>query len=565
MFALKKLFSSYFILLSLIILLGFILRSFRLSEIPVGFHIDEAQVGYNAYSLFKTGMDETGRLLPLHLKIWNFERPLAITYLSIPGVALFGLTEFGTRIDTALIGTISIILVFLLTQALFSNKKFSFLTAFLFTISPWHINLSRATSDAVVALFFYLLAFIFILYSYKKQSLLFLILAYLSFVLSFFSYYSTRLMIPIVFLFFFLFSLKEKRGMTVPFLVSLIIYLIFPFWFFWGTSTSRFNQVSIFHEQGTRLELEEQIREDGNSSPVLLTRAFHNKLVSFPTKIFENFSSYFTADFLILKGGLPIRYFIPNIGVIYFWELPFLLWGIVFIFSKKNLTNYSIALFWAALGVLSASLTVEETPNIQRALFVLPAFQWLTALGVLDLVDKVRNRIKFISIAGLIIVAAWSLFFFVHQYTVHTFLRQPWYRFYEMKEAVNYMNSASKQYKKVYLTFNSTEPYIFFLFYNKVSPVTYLQTVKEKGSDYAWNNMGNIEVSRRDCPLFNSREREDILVVYKVNCKFPKGSHIVKKFAFSDGAVSLIAVDFPKGFSEFYKELEYEEQMKTIQ
>ena len=42
-----------------IIILAFFLRFYRLNSYPA-FNADEAAIGYNAYSLIKTGMDEHG-------------------------------------------------------------------------------------------------------------------------------------------------------------------------------------------------------------------------------------------------------------------------------------------------------------------------------------------------------------------------------------------------------------------------------------------------------------------------------------------------------------------------
>ena len=565
MFSLEKLFSSHVILLILIVFLGFILRTYRLSEIPVGFHIDEAQVGYNAYSILKTGRDETGRFLSSHLKIWNFERPLGITYLSIPAIWIFGLSEFATRFDTAILGSLTIVLVFLLTQKVFQYKGFSLLATLLFAISPWHIILSRATSDAVVSLFFFVLGTLFAWQALKKDSFLFLIFSYLGFVASFFSYFSTRITIPFLLIFFLLLATKERKRTAIGFLLLFIVYLAFPFFVFWRASTSRFNQVSLFQEQGTKLLLEEQIREDGSNYPIILTRLFHNKVLNFTLKISQNIAAYFSYDFLVLKGGLPIRYLVPNMGVLYFGEFPFFLWGIIYLFSRPAkkiiiIKNQYFILLWIFLGTLSASITLEDTPNLQRALFILPGFQWLVSLGILDCWERLSTlRLKSAFITLVIILASWNLSYFLHQYSVHTLKNRPWYRFYEMKELIAYLNSAKRKNKNIYLTFNSTEPYIYFLFYNQTNPSAYQKLIKEKGLEYVWNNIDNIKIIRRDCPIIGPQEREGILAIFKVNCKFPKGSHIVKTFAFSDGAVSQIAVDFPKGFSTIYGDLKYEE------
>ena len=52
-------FKKYFLLL-LILLLALFLRFWQLGEIPSGIHMDEADTGYSAYSILKTGLSQYG-------------------------------------------------------------------------------------------------------------------------------------------------------------------------------------------------------------------------------------------------------------------------------------------------------------------------------------------------------------------------------------------------------------------------------------------------------------------------------------------------------------------------
>ena len=104
-----------------IISLGFFLRFVSLSTFPHALHRDEAFLGYNAYSILKTGRDMTGDLFPLHLKSFIYS-PGGYSYFSIPFIDLFGLNEFSIRFASAFFGSLSIIIVFLLTKEIFYKK-----------------------------------------------------------------------------------------------------------------------------------------------------------------------------------------------------------------------------------------------------------------------------------------------------------------------------------------------------------------------------------------------------------------------------------------------------------
>lgn len=563
----KNCLNLFNILLLLIVFFGGLLRVYRLSEIPVGFHIDEAQIGYNAYSLWKTGRDETGKFLSTHLTLWKVERPLGISYLTIPGIMIFGLNEFGTRFPTVIIGTLTIILVYFLTKEIFNNKKMALLTSLLLAISPWHINLSRATSEAIISLFFYVLGAYFGFKAINKNSYLFVIFTYLAFIGSFFLYHATRITIPCVLLFFIIFAFKQNKIRLVPFFIFIsLMYFIFPLIPLSKTSFDRFKLVSVFNNPETKLLLEEQIREDGSSSNIYITRFFHNKIVNYSIKLLDNFSTYFNYDFLLFKGGLPTRYSIPNIGLIYFLELPLIAWGTILLTSNVFRGERFLALFiliWIFLGVFSATLTVEESPNVNRALFILPAFQWLIAIAILDLINRLKDlgKVKYLIVLFVGGIYFWNVLYFFHQYSVHTFTHRPWNRYFEMKDLVYTMNKYNNLYKRKIMTFNSTEPYIYFLFYNKVDPYIIQKLVINKGAAYLWDHIPGIELSRRDCPIVPKNKRnKDTLVVYKVQCYFPQGARVLKRIKYSDGETSLVLVDFPKGYLHQEKNLKYEEE-----
>src|SRR5437016_2654950 len=91
----------YILLLAIIFSLAFFLRVYKLGDVPTGFHRDEAYLGYNAYSILKTGKDISGNMLPLHLKSFLYS-PAGYSYFSIPFIVLFGLNEFAIRFPSAI-------------------------------------------------------------------------------------------------------------------------------------------------------------------------------------------------------------------------------------------------------------------------------------------------------------------------------------------------------------------------------------------------------------------------------------------------------------------------------
>src|SRR3989338_6888501 len=103
-------------LIVLIFILGIILRFFRLTSYPSGFHIDEATLGYNSYSILLTGRDENNSFLPLYSQSFGLDRALGNFLVTAASIATFGLNEFAIRAPFAFFGILTIPLFYLFAK-----------------------------------------------------------------------------------------------------------------------------------------------------------------------------------------------------------------------------------------------------------------------------------------------------------------------------------------------------------------------------------------------------------------------------------------------------------------
>lgn len=83
--------------LFLIVLLASLLRFYHFTSNPPGLNTDETAIGYNAYSILKTGKDEYSQKFPLAFRSFDDYKPPLYIYLTVPSVAIFGLNEFAVR------------------------------------------------------------------------------------------------------------------------------------------------------------------------------------------------------------------------------------------------------------------------------------------------------------------------------------------------------------------------------------------------------------------------------------------------------------------------------------
>src|SRR3989338_1229337 len=180
-----------YVWLILIVILAFFLRFYKVTDIPPALNWDEVSIGYNAYSILKTGKDEWGNLLPVHFKSYGEYKLPAQIYLSIPGIAIFGLNELGVRVTPVVYGTLTVLLIFFLGRSLFQSNLVGLASAFLLAISPWHIHLTRASFESSLATFFVMLGIWFFIKGFKDQK--WFVISMIPFVLSIFTYNSARI------------------------------------------------------------------------------------------------------------------------------------------------------------------------------------------------------------------------------------------------------------------------------------------------------------------------------------------------------------------------------------
>lgn len=321
---LSKRFAKWeYLILFGVLALSLFLRVYKLDAIPLGFHNDEASLGYNAYSLLETGKDSNGNSLPLYVSMFNDYNPSGYYYFAAVSIKALGLNEFATRLPAALAGSLLILAVFLLSMAIFQDKKISLLSALLAGIAPWSVVLSRTSAETIVALFFTVLGFSLVIFSLRKQSLKYLLAGTLCILPGFFIYPSPRVFVPLFYFFLLLFFFKSFYKSVLKYRVAVICSFLFLVLtsviliFFIAGGTGRFSQVSIFNFPETKLVMAEQTTEDGiMGSNLFVTRLFHNKVVNYSLTFASNYFQYFTGDFLFIKGGLPLLLRVPNMGLV---------------------------------------------------------------------------------------------------------------------------------------------------------------------------------------------------------------------------------------------------------
>lgn len=528
-------------ILGAIFLLGFLLRFLFLDISPPGFNADEAALGYNAYSLLKTGNDEWGEKFPLVFKSFSDYKPGLYVYLAMPFVAVFGLNELAVRLPSILLGSLSIVMIYFLSKELFKRDWVALATALLLAISPWHIHFSRGAWETNIATFFMLLGVLAFIKSFRNR--LYLWLAVIAFIASMYTYQSPRLVVPalaILLLPFFWRKLLIKQNVFLA--VSGIILLIPLIFIITGTAgLARFQGLSIFSDKGplNRVNQERGQHQDPSS---LLVRLFHNKGEVYTGNFIKHYLDHFDPNFLFTTGDSLKRNKVPDMGQMYFFEIATFLLGLFFLI-KERFTYTKVVLVWLMVAPLASSLTYQ-TPNAIRAHNMIIPLTLISGLGLGILCEKLlklRSFLKYSILGILSTVIFVSASYFLDRYFIHLPKQYALEWEYGFSQALEYVAKNQDQYQKIVITDKNDQPYILTLFYLKYDPALYQKQIKGTGDNkfgfstvnsfgkYEFRPIGKEEFYKAKNTLFIATESEadkNIPPIKIIN--FPNGEVALK-------------------------------------
>lgn len=549
--------SRWFSLLGLIILLAFVLRFYKLTSIPSGFYFDEVTVAINGATIADKFTDEFGNFAPDYFRIGADYRNPVLFYLTAPFIGAFGLNVFAVRGATALFGVFMVLLTYFLTLNLFKKQSIAITSTLLVAISPWLINLSRSANEVIFALFFLTAADALFIYSLISKKHRYLIGVYFLAVLCWFSYAGATLIssLHLVGFVFFAYLAKSPKKIKLAALTTLIAFIIFPniFYALAGPEklTGRFSQVSIFSSAQTKLVLEEQIREDGtHSHQVLATRFLHNKITNLAIDMVSNYTTYFSPQFLLGSSQLPARYVVDRTFLVYIFE-PLLLLAGLFFMVKKFSWQKGFVIFMLITGPVPAALTLEDTPNMQRAIFMIPALQIIIGFGIYSLLVNFKKLkrgpmlFKFV-ILVLVVLYSYFLIYFMHQLFIHQPSHRNWYRDSHWQGAAELFQQLEGKYSKVYIT--SPISYYYLAFYSpefKNHILNHPDFKSKRDYQNSWE-LGKYYFSSKTCILSGASEaKTNTLYITGKDCPIPAWARVLGEARTSDNVVFLTFLDVP--------------------
>lgn len=511
--------------LLLITLLGLVLRLYHLATIPNGFFFDEATISYQAYSLIKTGHDTWNNFLPLlsFRDYGEYILPLGI-YGQIPSILLGGLTVFAVRLPHAILGALTIPLVYLLGKNLL-NGKVGLLACLFLATSPLSLGWSRFVFEGNFGTIFFLAGSVFFSEFLKTKRHLFWAIFFWG--LSMLTYHVFLVITPLfvgLLIYFYRQKLTPLSRHRLPIILA-VLFLLWSAAAIWsGAGRERFSQASNLITELQIDVLNHEIGYCGKVAPFWLCKLAFNKPILVSANYLKNYLEHFSPEFLTFDGTFLRRNLLPPSGILLLPEGLLFLAGIFFLL--KNPKGFNL-LPLAAMLIYPAANSFTGTGEISRIVFAAPFLSLVAAFGLWQ-ITKIQSGFKYLVIPVYLLSL---LIFLVNYFTVFPTTGAV-YVDYGFDKVFSWLKDHRQKYDRIYISknYSGSVPYISAMFFLPVEPKTFQQPGKvdrhKDGNNYfVTDRIGNYYFSDRfDWNKVTPRDfiviTPDDLPVRKINPKF---------------------------------------------
>lgn len=546
------------LVLGIIIFIAFFFRFYSLSEVPPQPTVDEVSIGYNAFSILKTGADEYGTKFPILLRAYDDWRPALYVYLVIPFVALFDLSILAIRLPSVILSTLSIIAIYFLLREMFRSKEkshFSFhnpassiplLASLLLAVSPWHIYISRLGHEANASYAFFIFGLLFFFRFVNKEKWN-LYLSALFFALSFDSYQSTKLVVPLVLLvlviLYFKTLIANKKTVIVSAIIGFIVALPILATSFDQNALIRFKATNILEYSFEYFEAQKARLDEDKARGDILGVLFDNRKIASGLLISKAYLSHLDPQWLFLnERGEQFK--APNLGLLYLFELPLIILGILFITRIGISTKVVIFIFsWGLIAIIPGAITTGYA-HPMRIFSFLPLPQIFAAIGFLVFFSYLKNwnKVKNIGLITFSFILLIFVLWFFHSYFTLVPRELSRHFQYGVLQALDEAARIESSYDRVVVSNRDRlfESYMFYLYLHKVDPSKY----QEQGGTISGGFAEEHKIGKYEFGSIEDKIYPNTLYILNPD-ELKSGMTKLKEILYLDGGTSLILATTP--------------------
>lgn len=450
-------FKTHFLIILIICLAAFF-RLYLLDVVPPSPSLDEVSIGYNAYSILKTGKDEYGTAFPLLLRAYDDWRPAIYVYVVIPFVWVLGLTTVAVRIPSVLMSIGTVYLVYGLCRDLFKSNKYqkhmALIASLLLAISPWHIYISRLGHEANLGLSALIGGAYLFVHAIMANRPKILITSAALFAVSFSAYQSEKIVVPLIVLVLVLVyrgSLLRQRKISIAAaVVGLLISLPLL--------------VATFSTPGALIRFQATSAFDPSQKKITNAKLFA-----------ANYISHFKPSWLFW-GDRRESHKVPYLGLMYIWEAPFFFLGLLLLLGKWKEGPSKLFLSWMLIAPIPAAIATQ-TPHAMRAFTMVPAPQIIESIALVWILNALPKAGKQLFIVVATISAVVGLVALLNNYFSVFPTEQSDSFQYSLAQAIRYILKNKVRVKRTIVTNEQAgyQSYMFYLFFSGYEPAKYLR------------------------------------------------------------------------------------------
>ncbi|OIP58193.1 MAG: hypothetical protein COX79_04805 [Candidatus Levybacteria bacterium CG_4_10_14_0_2_um_filter_36_16] len=500
-----------------IVLLASLLRLYNIGVNPPGVHADEADTGYSAYSILKTGLTQYGEFNLLALGEFNGgTHPPLYTYILIPLISLFGLNIVIERMPAVIFGILTIPIFYYLIKRLSFSEPVARLGALLMALNPWHIFISRQGLLESIAVFFVSLGVLLFLMGKEKKNMY--ILSAVSLGLSLHSYDAPKIFVlPFVFLltiYQWESLVKAKKHFILFIVILALFYGLTLKVLFLDKQINDFNRINSFNI-GTISKTVNDERQM-TQGPLWMSSIFHNKITVMSKQYISNYFNIFSISWFFVDGHGDLLEWMGRHGQFYMFELPFFFIGLYLAFKKKKIGMLLVA--WILIAHIPGAITTGKFYPY-RSVLILPIPIIFSSIGIVWFWKWLSKappftfilRTAFLCVCVGIILSL--MFTYFYDYPVYA---SEW-RFKERNQALNFASSIQNKYDRVFVN-GGTEWAVMYSFNDKILPSTFQKAYLNKGE---YKDVKTIDVGKFSFGSF------DVQKVATPSSYFSKNSLVV--------------------------------------
>ena len=494
----------------------------KFGQLPMGLNRDEAALGYNAYSILKTGKDEWGNSLPVSITSFGDQKLPGYTYFLIPFLIAFDLKIWVVRLPSLLAGVSVVICLGLLAVQLAKLAKikknlqliFSWLAMIITAISPWQMHFSRVAYETHLAMGFFLEGLVlflfaidgssFIQHRIKQRTLLWG--ASLLIALSALTYHSYQIFLPLFVVALGIIFFQQLKKIDKLSLVGSVIILAISVWLLSSGGVFSANKVK---GKGLNPYTEDNLTADvlamrvPSNIPDSIERIGFNKLFSFTKLLSQNYFSTISGTFFFSHGSGHGDHNPGNGNNLHLYAAPFIVLGLLALWENRKKKSAQLLLAWVIFALLPSSMTINPLLEVRIAT-VFPVLNMLTAIEVIYGLSFLKPQLRWIGGGALVftmLVSAYSTFIFYTKLTPKIAVdNTPYHKL--AKQLYIYQQESG-----FVLTQSPTSsPYIWYLFENKIDP----EFVQQHTIHYGTTDEGFSHVKQIGNVFFESINWEDL-------------------------------------------------------